>query len=121
MDVMLLDARCKHCICSLLRQAITPLVVRTIFCTLWTHTGGGGRDVTIIQQELTEHATRVEVQGTDKESKNIGEHSEVKLSEAEIKEDKEETSNLSEEMSKSQGHEVTKGDMSTPPKEGPKG
>jgi hypothetical protein len=48
-------------------------------------------------------------------------HSEVKLSEAEIKEQKEETSDLRKEMSKSQGHEVTKGDMSTPPEEGPKG
>jgi hypothetical protein len=46
MDVTLLDSHCKHCICSLLHRAITPLVATAIFCTLWSHTGGGGRDIT---------------------------------------------------------------------------
>jgi hypothetical protein len=33
--------------------------------------GGGGRDVTIIQQELTEHATKKGVKGADKDGKNL--------------------------------------------------
>jgi hypothetical protein len=104
MDVMLLDLHCKRHICSLLHQAITPLVATAIFCALWSHTGGVGRDVTLIQQELTEHAMKVGAKGTDKDSKNMGEPSREKLLEDEGKEDKEKTSNLLEEIAKSQGH-----------------
>ncbi len=64
---------------------------------------------------------KVGAQGPDKESKNVDELSEVKPSEDEIEDEKEETSNLSEEISKSQGYQVTKGDMSTPLEESPKG
>jgi hypothetical protein len=57
MDVILLDECWERCIHSLLPWAITPLVVLTIFWALWSQSGGVGRDVSIIQQELTEHAT----------------------------------------------------------------
>ncbi len=106
MDVMFLDTHCKCCIHSLLHWAITPLVVAAIFCALWTHTGGVDRDVIIIQQELTEHTTWGGAQDTDRESKNKDKLSEVKLSKAEIKEEKEETSNLLEEISKSMTYTV---------------
>ncbi len=48
MDVTLLNAHCKGHICSMLQWAITPLVIMAIFCAWWSHTGGGGRDVTVI-------------------------------------------------------------------------
>ncbi len=61
MDAVLLDSCQEHCICGLLPWAITPLVVTSIFCALWTQSGGVGGDVPIIQQqqELTEHAPGV--------------------------------------------------------------
>jgi hypothetical protein len=121
MDVTLLKVCHEHCIHSLLHWAITTFVVMAIFRALWSHTGGVGRDITIIQQELTEHTTKVGAQGIDRESNNMDKLTEVKLSKDEIKEEKEETSNLLEETSQSRGHEVTKGDMSILPEEGPKG
>ena len=47
---------------------------------------------------------KVGAKGTDKDSKNMGEPSREKLLEDEGKEDKEKTSNLLEEIAKSQGH-----------------
>ncbi len=61
MDAILLDSCRERCICGLLPRAITPLVVTSIFCALWTQSGGVGGDIPIIQQqqELTEHALGV--------------------------------------------------------------
>jgi hypothetical protein len=61
MDAVLLDLCQERCIRGLLPWAITPLVITSIFCTLWTQSGGVRGDVPVIeqQQELTEHTPGV--------------------------------------------------------------
>ncbi len=57
MDAVLLEVCRERHIRGLLFQAITPLVVTSIFRALWSKSGGVEGDVPVIQQELPEHAT----------------------------------------------------------------
>jgi hypothetical protein len=68
----------------------------------------------------TEHTAKVGVKGTDKNGKSLGEPSRERPFEDEVKEVKVETSNLLEEIARSQEHKTTKEGMSTPPENGPK-